>query len=100
MLAQNTAPTVRAQPVISYQEPLLTYDRQADRWYGANEHFSIWMDDATFHAYVTSWYNWRSWLPELPAAERRAAAVAHCQRVSYWRGCERNYDSRVHITYH
>ncbi len=82
------------------QEPILTYDPQTDRWRGANEQFSIWMNDATFCAYVASWYDWRQWLPDYSPAERRVAAVAHCQRVMYWLGCERNYDRRVHIAYY
>src|SRR5437899_1613193 len=87
-------------PNLQFQEPMLTYDHQTGRWSGENTFFSIWMDDETFRAYVDSWYNWPAWLADCPPAERRAAAVAHCQRVIYWQGCERNYDRRVHITYH
>lgn len=86
-------------PVTPVQEPLLLYDPQTDRWAGANTSFSIWMDDATFHAYVAAWYEWPTWLPDLPQEERLVATIAHCQRLCYWNGCERNYDRRVHITY-
>lgn len=55
------------------QEPMLASDPQIGHWSGANEQFSIWVDDA---------------------------AVTHCQRVSYWFGCERKYDRYVHIRYH
>jgi hypothetical protein len=81
-------------------EPMLVYQPEIGQWRGANAQFSIWMDDATFHAYVAAWYNWLQWLADRPPAERRTAAVAHCQRVRYWVGCERNYDRRVHIIYH
>lgn len=82
------------------EEPKLEYQPETGRWVGANAQFSIWMDDTTFLAYVASWYEWTRWLPDRPPVERRAAAVAHCQRVSYWFGCEKNYDPHVHIRYH
>lgn len=82
-----------------WEEPKLEYQPEKGLWVGANTQFSIWMNDATFLAYVASWYEWTRWLPDHPPAERRAAAVAHCQRVSYWSGCEKNYDLRVHIRY-
>lgn len=86
------------QPGVQFQEPILTYDPQAGRWYGKNEQFSIWMDDATFHADADFWYEWPRWLAGCPPAERRAA-VTHCQRVIYGQRCERNDDPRVHFTY-
>lgn len=82
------------------QEPLLTYDPHTNRWSGANAHFSIWMDDATFRAYVAVWYEQTTWLADRPVEECQAAAIARCQRLSYWAGCDRNGDHRVHITYH
>jgi hypothetical protein len=90
----------RGQTTWQVQEPVLIYDQQTGHWRGANEQFSIWMDDATFRAYVASWYDWPAWLPDRTPAERHALAVTHCQRVRYWFGSERNYDRRVHLTYH
>lgn len=81
------------------EEPKLEYRPETGRWEGENSQFSLSMDDATFRAYVASWYEWKQWLPNCPPAERRAAAVVHCQRISYWFGCEKNYDPRVHIRY-
>lgn len=81
-------------------EPLLTYDQHTGRWSGAHGSFSLWMDDATFRAYVAAWSQWPTWLPDRPPAERQAAAVAYCQRLCYWVGCERNYDRRIHFTFH
>jgi|SRR5579875_18016 hypothetical protein len=88
------------QLVQQAHEPILTYDQQTGQWSGANRHFSVWMDDATFRSYAAVWYEETTWLADRPLAERRAAAIARCQRLSYWDGCERNYDQRVHITYH
>jgi len=82
------------------REPVLIYDPHAGHWVGTNASFSVWMDDATFRAYAASWYEWPTWLPDLPQEERFAAAVSYCRRLCYWNGCERNYDRRVHITYH
>jgi hypothetical protein len=90
----------RGRTMNQAEEPMLNYQPETGRWSGANAQFSLWMDDATFRAYVASWVDWRQWLPHLPAAERQARAVAHCQRVRYWQGCERNYDRRVHLRYH
>jgi hypothetical protein len=87
-------------PTMSIQEPVLLYDQHTDRWAGANASFSVWMHDATFRAYVAAWYEWSTWLPKLPQEQRLATAVAHCQRLDYWNGCEHNYDRRVHIIYH
>lgn len=87
-------------PPEKFREPILTYDSQKGRWSGANAQFSVWMDDATFCAYVASWCDWQQWLPGRSPAERRAAPVAHCQRVSYWFRCEFKFDQRIHITYH
>src|SRR5262249_51189769 len=81
-------------------EPTLTYDPQTHRWSGANAQFSVWMDDETFRSYVDAWYRCSKWLPDSSPADRAAAALIHCQKVRYWFRCERNYDSRVHITYH
>lgn len=84
----------------AFQEPLLTYDPQTGRWFGANAQFSVWMDDATFQAYAAVWYQETTWLADRPLHERQAAARAYCRRLSYWQGCERNYDRRVHLSYH
>lgn len=80
-------------------EPLLTYDQQTGCWSGADTWVTVWMDDATLRAYAAAWVTWPRWLPDLPPAERQAAALRHCQRVAYWYGSERNYDPRVHLTY-
>ena len=90
----------RVFPTAAVPEPPLTYDPQTNRWSGANSLFSIWMDDATFRAYAAAWCDYTCWLPDLPPAERLAAAVTRCRRIGYWYGCECNYDPRVHITYH
>lgn len=87
-------------PVTPIREPALLYDRHTGRWAGANAWFVVWMDDATFRAYVAAWYEWPTWLPDRSPDERLAASVAHCQRLEYWRGCERNDDRRVHIIYY
>lgn len=86
--------------IFQTEEPLLVYEPRTGRWSGANALFTIWMDHATFCAYVAAWYNWPAWLPDQSPQERYAAAVAHCQQVRFWSGCERNYDRRVHISYH
>lgn len=82
------------------QELILTYNPHTGQWSGANQQFSVWMDDATFRSYAAAWYEETTWLADRPPEERRAAAIARCQCLSYWNGCERNYDRRVHITYH
>jgi hypothetical protein len=87
-------------PIMPGHEPTLLYDPHTSHWAGANASFSVWMEDATFRTYVAAWYEWSSWLPDLPSEERLATAVAHCRRLDYWNGCERNYDRRVHITYY
>ncbi len=87
-------------PTTRVPEPTLRYDPQTKRWTGANAVFSVWMDHDTFCAYTRIWYEWSNWLPDLPPQKRLAAAVAHCQRLCYWHGCERNYDRRVHLTYY
>jgi hypothetical protein len=87
-------------PIASVQEPALLYDPRTGRWSGASASFSVWMDDTTFRAYVATWYEWPTWLVDLSPEERLGAAVSHCRRLEYWRGCERNYDYRVHITYY
>ena len=86
-------------PAPTVPEPLLAYDPQTNQWSGANASFSVWMDDATFRAYAAVWCEYTHWLPQLPPAERFTAALAHCQRLVYWNGCERNYDHRIRITY-
>lgn len=89
-----------ALPMTPLHEPALLYDPQTDRWAGANGSFTVWMDDDTFRTYVAAWYEWPTWLPDLSPEERLTATVAHCRRLHYWNGCERNYDRRVHIIYY
>ncbi|MGH2506944.1 MAG: hypothetical protein ACRDHZ_05955 [Ktedonobacteraceae bacterium] len=81
-------------------EPLLHYDPQTNRWSGRNASFSIWMDHDTFCSYARVWYEWTTWRSDLSPQKRVAAAMAHCQRLAYWHGCERNFDYRIHITLH
>ncbi|MBV9689513.1 MAG: hypothetical protein JO202_07360 [Ktedonobacteraceae bacterium] len=65
------------------------------RWYGANadDTLRIWMSDDTFQRYVTAYIGGRFIIS--PTPEQQHAAVAHCARLCYWRGCR---DCDVHIT--
>ena len=90
----------RMFPATVTPEPLLAYDPQTNRWSGTNSSFSVWMDDPTFRAYAAAWCEYARWFPHLPPGERLAAAVTYCRRLSYWDGCERNHDHRIHIKYH
>ena len=58
-------------PTPPVQEPTLLSDPHTGRWTGANASFSVWMDDATFRASVAAWYEWPTWLPDLPHARTR-----------------------------
>jgi|GEM_PF-4895328 len=66
---------------------------EGGRWYGANadDTLRIWMSDDTFQRYVTGYIGGRFIIS--PTPEQLQAAVAHCARLSYWRGCR---DRDVH----
>ena len=63
------------------------------RWEGTDiDGTFLWMLDATFQRYVQAWLEVCG--ISQPTCEQRGEAIAHCRKLSYWKGCR---DPEVHF---
>ena len=82
---------IMSQPPATQQ---LAYNQLTGHWEGRNSEWSLWMDDATFHAYVMAWLEGQ-YITQ-PTPTQLQGAVAHCTQFCYWKNCELNFDHHVH----